>query len=365
MTKKEIAEVKKTLKAENCCIDKLCACYVTTSKEKTVIPIGSLFSCGEDEIQKYLNIFKQSVSGSIGKQLHCLEFPLDAEKEGETQNLLYNLEKSGLDDQDMVEQVFDQIIECYETEDNFCILIMHANYDIISKNSDDDSEEVYSHIICSICPVSHSKPLLAYNHDENKLQDSESFMAIQPPKTAFLFPALTDRSPNIHEVLVFNKKASSLDEGIISRFLGCSMPNSADEQISAFCESVKASFADDISYEQAAAIHEDLYEKSCTAESDEDLILTPDTVKQVLQQADAKDLDAFEKKYEEMIGDGNLFLENIAGGKYVIKMVGITITANEDARNLISVMEDGRGGKCLAIRQNGEINVNGIEVKHL
>lgn len=363
MTKREIAEIKRTLKADKCCIDKVCACYVTPDKEKTTIPVNAFAALSDEEMEQYLGIFKKSLSGSVGKQLHGLEFPLDAEKDGGSQKLLYDLNKSGLSDTDKVEELFDKIIECYESDDYYCILIMHSNYDVMTKSSDDadlGSDEVYSHIICSICPTNLSKAALSYNQDDNKLEDSERAWVIDMPKCAFLFPSFNDRTTDIHEVLVYNKKPSELDGGIIEGVLGCTLPVSADAQAEAFVQAAQAAFDDKMTYEQACAVQDALYDQLETISNEESPVLTQSMIDYALNNSNAPDAKAFEDTYSALLGNNEVFVENIVDKKkFTVKTENITVTANPSVKEFISVQEvDGR--KCIIIVADGEIDVNGI-----
>lgn len=366
MNKKEISEIRKSLKSDNCCIDKLCACYVTPDKQKKVIPAESFSRLDENAMEEYLEIFKKSISGSIGKQLNCLSFPNEAEQDGGGQNLLYELEKSSLSDTDRVNELFDRIIENYQTEDYYCIIIMHGMYDIVSKAKDDtylDSESVYSHIICSICPANLSKASLSYNQDENKLANSERYWVVEKPKCAFLFPSFNDRMPDIHEVVVYNKKASELDEGIIENVLGCNIPASADEQENAFIQSVQAAFEENISFDDVSGIYDSLSDELEHAEACNNPMITQSTLKKILQDNHATAADAFDETFDELIKDDEVFIENIADkGKFTVKMDGLTIHANSDTKNLISVKEVD-GEKCIVISPNGDLEVNGMIAK--
>ena len=363
MNKKEIAEIKRTLKADNCCIDKVCACYVTPDKDKTIIPISTFAALSDEETDKYLEIFKKSLSGSLGKQLSCLEFPLEAERDGNGQELLLDLKNSALSDEGKVEELFDKIIANFESDDYYCILIMHANYDVMTKSTDDadlDSDEVYSHIICAICPTNLSKSMLSYDQNENKLEDNKRAWIVEMPKCAFLFPTFTDRTTNIHEVLVYNKKASELDRGIIENVLNCTMPISADIQVEAFIEATKAAFNDRMSYDQAFAVQDSLYEQLETISNEESPVLTQSMIDYALNNSNAPDAKAFEDTYSALLGNNEVFVENIVDKKkFTVKTENITVTANPLVKELISVQEvDGR--KCIVIVADGEIDVNGI-----
>lgn len=360
MNKKGLSEIRKTLKTENQCIDKVCACYVTEQKNKTVIPVD-FYCLGEDEVKKYFDIFKKSISGTIGKTLHCIEF----KNEGDGHEVLRRaIDSSSFTDEKFMDMFFDRIIENYQTEEAYCILVMHANYDVVSKSSDGEdtgSGDVYSHIICSICPAASSKPLLSYNHVENRLEEMKIF-EVRMPETAFLFPSFTDRTSNIHEVLFYAKNEKAMEAGIVEGLLECEVPDSADAQADAFCESVQAAFDGSINYEQAASIHNTLHDRLDVAESETDFVLSPSQIKSILQTEDAPDVDAFDSKYKEMMGENSVYIENITKNKFMVSMTGITITSDSDVSRLISVKEVD-GCKCLVIKQNGDVEVNGIPVK--
>lgn len=105
-----------------------------------------------------------------------MEFPLDAEMPGGTQEFLLKLRDSRLEDDMLLEEFYDKVIATYEYAENYYIILIHAAYDVPGRTSDDlemddASDEVYQHILMSICPVSLSKAGLSYNAEENCIQD--------------------------------------------------------------------------------------------------------------------------------------------------------------------------------------------------
>lgn len=57
---------------------------------------------------------------------------------------------------------------------------------------DDASDEVYSYILCSICPVDLSKPGLSYNELENLFQNRVRDWVVGKPELGFLSrPSMT------------------------------------------------------------------------------------------------------------------------------------------------------------------------------
>ncbi|MFR9234878.1 MAG: DUF4317 family protein, partial [Eisenbergiella massiliensis] len=94
MNKKEVLEIRKQYTHEKCSISRICGCYVDGEKNiKTQIKEAFL-SLPEEETFKYFNIFKQTLSGTLGKNLLNLEFPLDSENPGGPQEFLLKLRDS-------------------------------------------------------------------------------------------------------------------------------------------------------------------------------------------------------------------------------------------------------------------------------
>ena len=135
MNKKEILEIRKQFKPEECAITRICGCYVDWEKEIKSQTKDAFLSLPEEEIFKYLNIFKQTLSGTIGKNLLNMEFPLEQEEEGGTQEFLMKLRDSKLEDEALVEEFYQKLVDNYEYGENYYIILI-KNYfyaDYISK----------------------------------------------------------------------------------------------------------------------------------------------------------------------------------------------------------------------------------------
>ena len=85
MNKKEVLEIRKQYKPESCSITRICGCYVNGNKEVIAKSKDAFLSLPDEEIFKYLTIFNQTLSGTIGKNLINMEFPLEQEMPGGTQ----------------------------------------------------------------------------------------------------------------------------------------------------------------------------------------------------------------------------------------------------------------------------------------
>ena len=136
MTKQEINEIKKLFTAKNCSITRICGCYVDGEKNKKTELKQAFLALPEEEMFKYFEILRKSLSGTIGKNLLNLEFPLKSETEGGTQEFLLRLRDSRLKDDALLEQFYNRIIESYEYVGNYLILLIHDAYDVPGRASD-------------------------------------------------------------------------------------------------------------------------------------------------------------------------------------------------------------------------------------
>ena len=70
-------------------------------KQKRMTLKEAFLGLPEEEMFKYFEIFRKSLSGTIGKNLMNMEFPLEQETEGGTQHFLMKLRESKLTDDEL------------------------------------------------------------------------------------------------------------------------------------------------------------------------------------------------------------------------------------------------------------------------
>ena len=321
MNKKEILEIRKQFTPANCAITRICGCYVDHEKTKKMESKEAFLSLPEEEAFKYFDIFKKTLSGTVGKNMLNLEFPLDAEMPGGTQEFLLKLRDSKLEDDMLLEEFYDKVIATYDYAENYYIVLIHAMYDIPGKSSDglemfDASDEVYEYLLMSICPVSLSKAGLSYNAEDNRIQDRIRDWIVDMPVKGFLFPAFNDRSTDLHSVLYYTKKSEDLQPEMIDQLLGAQMPMSADTQKETFQMIIEDTLGEDGDYETVRNIHEtlnDLIEEH--KEEPEPLSLDKTEMKKIFEQSgvDAEKMENFDRNFEENAGEkASLLATNIA-----------------------------------------------------
>ena len=97
MNKKELAEIKRQFSPANCAITRICGCYVDAEKTVKTKSKDAFLSLPEEEMFKYFDLLKKTLSGSIGKNLIDMEFPLEQEASGGTQEDVLSLISGGFD----------------------------------------------------------------------------------------------------------------------------------------------------------------------------------------------------------------------------------------------------------------------------
>lgn len=159
MNRKEIAEIRKLLCMQKNPIHTIYGCYVNSEKDLLSEFKHPALSLPEDELFKYLDIFRKALSGKKEKNLTQVDFPLSEESAGGTQHFLYQFcNGTGDIQEDALEELYGIIIENYTTVENYAILVALGAYDVPGKATDgtimdDASETTYCFMICCICPV--------------------------------------------------------------------------------------------------------------------------------------------------------------------------------------------------------------------
>lgn len=372
MTKQEIAEIKKLLTQKNCSITRICGCYVDGEKNKKTEFRQAFLALPEEEMFKYFEILRKTLSGVPGKNLMTLEFPLKSEEEGGAQEFLLRLRDSKLKDDVLLEEYYDKIIANYEYVGNYLILVIHDVYDVPGRTSDgidmeDASDEIYEYLLTCICPVELSKPGLSYNAEENAFQNRIRDWVVALPETGYLFPAFTDRSSDIHSVLYYSKDPEELRDGFVNELLGCPLPLSAGDQKETFQTLIEETLGEDCGIEVVKNIHDKLTEMAEEhKEEPEPLILAKNEVKTILADSGVSNekLEAFDQYYDETAGETtSLLASNVMNTRtFEVKTPDVVIKVNPERTDLIETRNI-NGRECLVIELGGNVVVNGITVR--
>lgn len=372
MNKKEISEIKKQFTPSNCAITRICGCYVNGEKEKKAAFKQAFLSLPEEEMFKYFDIFRKTLSGTIGKNTLNMDFPLAAEEEGGTQEFLLKLRDSRLTDEELLESFYDKVIEFYDYPEHYLILLIHAAYDVPGRAADnldmfDASDEVFDYILCSICPVNLSKPGLSYDAELNNFHDRIRDWIVEMPNHGFLFPSFNDRSSDIHSILYYSRKPEDVHFELVDSLLGCRAPLTAGSQRETFHTLIEETLGEDCSYEAVRTIHENLNELLEEQKDAPDPVqLDREEVKYLFAKSgvEQEKLEDFDRQYEAAAGEDSILLaSNIASTRtFEIKTPDVVIKVNPERTDLVETMVI-NGRQCIVIGVDDHVEINGISAR--
>jgi len=328
MNKKDIMELKRRLKKDDCTFTRMCGCYVDAQKNIVLNIKETFLNLQEAEFFKYLEIAKKTLSGTVGNNLLELNFPLDEDNINSRQHSLMALKKSRLKDDALLDSFYKLIMDSYDYTGNFLILIFHDAYDVITKTTDnsklDESEEVYEYLLCAICPVSLTQPGLGYFEDDNRIGARIRDWVVEPPNLGFVFPAFTDRSTDIHSIMYYSKNAKDTHPELMEEGLGCVSKQTATEQKEAFNTIIRNAIGkdDEKSDRFFMEIQENLNNmvdehEIVNNKNAEPIILTNDTIQNILIESGIpEEITAqIEKSYIEEFGDMPPIIEHLIDTK--------------------------------------------------
>ena len=329
MNKKDVLELKRRLKKNDCTFTRMSGCYVNAHKETILSFSQNFLNLEDEEFYKYLEIAKKVLSGTIGNNLLEYEFPLEQEAPGGKQQFLMGLRADGLNNDELTSRLYEQIIDSYEYVGNYLILLFYAVYDVLTRTTDndnlDESEEAYEYLICAICPVDLSKPGLSYLDDEKRIGPRIRDWVVSAPDTAFLFPAFNDRSTDVHSCLFYTKNTKEPHTEFMTNGLGCGAIRTATEQKMAFTTIVRNALGADredtedliLDIQQNLSDMIDEYDE--THDDDEVFVLDKNTMGKLLEASDIPEekVTKIEKGVEEAFGDQLPPAEHILDAKAV------------------------------------------------
>lgn len=372
MNKKETLEIRKLFTQESSCLSKICSCYVDYNKQKVCTMQEAFLSLAKDEALKYNDLFKATLSGTIGKNLLNMEFPTEQEFNGGTQEFLMKLRASELKDDALLQEFYDRVITAFDYPENYYIILIYGNYDVPGRATDgaemfDASEEVYQFLLCSICPVNRSKGGLSYLSDSNVIGERIRDWIVEAPMKGFLFPAFNDRGSDIHNVLYYSKNPEDTHPELIEQLLGSVTPMSPVSQKETFQSLLLDTLGEEADYEVVSSIHENLNEMIAETKNNPDpLTLSRNEMKNLFEISGVpeQELQDFDQKYEEIAGaKTRLLASNLTNTKKLsIETPDIVIKVNSDRTDLIKTQYiDGR--QCFVITVDDHVEINGMNVR--
>ena len=373
MNEKEIAEIRRRFRQDKSNITHIRGCYVNERREIVSEFDQSLALMSQEESEKFLAILKRTLSGTLGKNLIDISFTTQQVVHGEEHKLLMALRNSSLKDEQAVQAFFDRVIQTLSMEGNYLILLAHDTYDVPYRSRDgekqnDASSEVFSYILCSICPIKLTQPALSYYLHENEFHNRKADWIVSAPELGFTFPAFDDRSTNLYHALYYTRDSKENHSEFVDAVFKSDIPMPADTQKEIFQTVLGNTLAEECSLEVVQAVHEQLcemMEEHKLNKEVEPLVISKNTVKSVLTSCGVTEsnTDAFDENFDAEFGvDTELSPRNIVDPKQLeIRTPDVKIHVNPDRSDLVATRII-NGSKYILIRADEGVEVNGINI---
>jgi len=373
MNDKEIGEIRRHLRRDRSNITKIYGCFVNDNKEIITEFSQSTGIMPENEGDKYFALFKRVLSGAIGKNLIDITFKTSQVANSPEHKLLMDLRASKLADDELLHGFFQKIIDSVVIEGNYLILMGCDSYDVPFKGKDDlsdsdKSEEVYTYIVCAICPVKQTKPNLHYVPEEKLFHDGAMNQPVSAPVLGFLFPAFDNRATNIYNALYYTHDIKVSQDALIEALFNTPVPMPAAEQKKCFESLLTTALGEECNLDVVQTVHDQLCQRielHKEAKVPEPLMIAKADVKEALASCGVSEehLAKFSVDYDETFGfEADLHPKNIIDSKrFEIKTPDVSIKVDPTRSDLIETRVIG-GVKYIMICADENVEVNGVSI---
>jgi hypothetical protein len=270
-------------------------------------------------------------------------------------------------------EFYKKVIETVSLQSSYLILIGCDSYDVPFKSKDDEtqsdaSSEVYTYLLCAICPVKQTKPNLHYIPETKEFHDGGMLNIVSAPELGFLFPAFDNRATNIYNALYYTHSPKESYEEFVAAVFNTPIPKPAAEQKKSFEALLSATLDEDCNLDVVQTVHDQLCQRielHKEAKVPEALMVSKADVKEVLSSCGVSEehLAKFSVDYDETFGfEADLHPKNIIDNKrFEIKTPDVSIKVAPDRTDLIETRVIG-GVKYLLINAEENVEVNGVNI---
>ena len=373
MNEKEVSEIRRRFRADKSNISHVRGCYVNEKREIISRFDQSLALLEQTETEEIMTVLRKTLSGGMNKNLTNIVFETAQVAGSVEHSLLMKLRDSQLKDDEAAEALFEKIIGTLTLEGNYLILLACDSYDVPYRAKDDElqhdaSEEVYSYILCSICPVKLGKNALTFDGREGAFRNLTANWLVSAPETGFLFPAFDDRSTNLYGALYYTRDASDNHPELVDALFRrpILMPPTAQKQT--FQSLLSETLSEDCDLDVVQTVRGRLCEMITfhkESKFPEPLVVSKSAVTRILDSCGVPEerTKEFDTRYDEEFGaDTSLSPRNIVDTKQIeVKTADVTIRVNGERSDLVETrVIDGK--QYILIRVEEGVEVDGVNI---
>lgn len=372
MIEKEISEIRRRFRHDKTNITKIRGCYVNESGEIISEFYESLGLMPQEEAEELLAILKKTLSGSIGKNLLDIEFSTKEVLESSNHKALMELRKSALSDDSLVKDLYEKIRASLKMETAYLILLASDRYDVpsFSKNGDEeeDSTEIFSYFLCTICPVKLTKTALGFHAHENKFCNIRPDYVIAPPSLGFMFPTFDDRTANIYKTLFYTRDTSDNYTDLFTCIFGKEeSPMPAAVQKETFQSILAEAMESECNMNVVKSVQNELrglIDEHKEAKKAETLVINKEVVTNALTSCGVSEehVKAFDEKFDKEFGkEVEIHPANLIDKSFEVKTADVSIKVNPERTDLVRTRIID-GVKYILIRADESVEVNGVHI---
>jgi hypothetical protein len=372
MIEKEISEIRRRFRYDKTNITRVRGCYINESGEVISEFYESLGLMPQEQAEELLTILKKTLSGSIGKNLIDIEFSTHEVLESPHHKALMELRKSALSDDALVKELYEKIRSSLKMDTAYLILLANDRYDVpsFSKNDDEeeDSTEIFSYYLCTICPVKLTKNALGFHAHENKFCNIRPDYVIAPPSLGFMFPTFDDRTANIYKTLFYTRDTKDDHTELFTSLFGKEeTPMPAAVQKETFESLLTETMDAECNMNVVKSVQNELralIDEHKEAKKAETLVIDKEVVKSALTACGVSEehMNAFDKRFDEEFGEKvEIHPSNLIDKNFEVKMADVSIKVSPDRTDLVrtKVID---GVKYILIRADDSVEVNGVRI---
>ena len=386
MNLRDLAELRRRLNPDHRNPTLIRGCYADRQGRVISTFIQPVFDLTEEENKQYMALFKKVLSGTPGQQL--TDIALDSAAPGEPLRLLERLRASSLKDDEAADDFFTEVLSSLRdgadsglqsvAEDqkaaNVLVLLLCDGYDVPARDVNGEidrerSEDLFSYILCAMCPVKPGKEALGYVDSRHEFHGLPAQWIAGMPEQGFLYPAWEDRRANVNAALHYSKDIADGHEAFIKAVFGAERPMPAAEQQQAFSTVMQASLGEECSLDVVQAVHETVSTMIAEQQADksaEPLAFSRQEMRTVLENCGVspEKAERFDNEYTEVFGEEAVLpaVNLVAPRQFKVETPSVKIQVDPRHTDLIETrVIDGRS--YILILADGDVQVNGVQVQ--
>ena len=373
MNEKGIGEIRRRVRRDRSNMTAIYGCYVNEQREIITEYRQSTAIMSENEAERYFGLMKRVLSGTLGKNLIDITFRTAQVADSPEHKLLMDLRGEGIKNDETRLAFYKKVMESVTMDSAYLILLGTESYDVPFKSKDDEiqsdnSSEIYTYVLCAICPVKQTKPNLHYVPESKEFHDGGITNVASAPALGFLFPAFDDRATNIYNALMYTRDSAIGHDAFVEAVFNTQPAKPAAEQKKGFEALLTTTLGEECTMEVVQTVHDQIcqsIELHKESKVPDPLLISKEQVSDALKMCGVSDtaVAKFSVEFDETFGnEAELHPKNIIDNKkFEIHTPDVSIKVDPTRSDLIETRIIG-GVKYILICADEDVEVNGVSI---